>query len=55
MAVSRTHELDICAGPTELDRHQLIELLTVIVSQQGLAGGGHPRMGEPSEAPGRTC
>jgi DNA-binding MarR family transcriptional regulator len=54
MAISTAHELDICAGLSEPDRHQLIELLASIVSQQGLARGGHPRMGEPSEAPEST-
>jgi DNA-binding MarR family transcriptional regulator len=50
MAVSREHEVDICAGLSEADRDQLIELLSVIVSEQGLARGGHPRMSEPSKA-----
>jgi DNA-binding MarR family transcriptional regulator len=54
MAVSRAHEADICAGLSEADRTQLIEFLTVIVSRQGLARGGHPRMSEPSEAEERT-
>jgi DNA-binding MarR family transcriptional regulator len=52
MAVSRAHELDICAGLSEADRRQLIELLSVIVAKQGLASGGHPRFSEPSEARG---
>jgi DNA-binding MarR family transcriptional regulator len=50
MAVSGAHEADICAGLSEPDRSQLIEFLTVIVSKQGLARGGHPRMNESSEA-----
>jgi DNA-binding MarR family transcriptional regulator len=50
IAVSRTHEADICAGLSESDRRQLIEFLAVIVSEQGLARGGHPGMSEPSEA-----
>lgn len=54
MAVSRAHEADICAGLSERDRRQLIVLLSVIVSEQGLARGGHPRMSEPSEARERT-
>jgi hypothetical protein len=54
MAVSRAHEIDMCAGLSGAERRQLIDLLTVIVSQQGLARGGHPRMSEPSEARGRA-
>jgi (2S)-methylsuccinyl-CoA dehydrogenase len=54
LAVSRAHEADICAGLSERDRRQLIVLLSVIVSEQGLARGGHPRMSEPSEARERT-
>jgi DNA-binding MarR family transcriptional regulator len=54
LAVSRAHEVDICAGLSGAERRQLIELLTVIVSKQGLARGGHPRMSEPSEARGRA-
>lgn len=54
MAVSREHEVDICAGLSEAQRRQLIELLTVIVSKQGLAAGGHPGMSEPSEARSRA-
>jgi DNA-binding MarR family transcriptional regulator len=54
MAVSRAHEVDICAGLSEPDRRQLIELLSVIVSEQGLARGGHPRMSEPPEAQERA-
>jgi DNA-binding MarR family transcriptional regulator len=50
MAVSRAHELEICAGLSEADRRQLIELLSLVVSEQGLAIGGHPRISEPSEA-----
>jgi DNA-binding MarR family transcriptional regulator len=50
MAVSSEHEVDICAGLSEAERRQLIELLTVIVSKQGLAAGGHPRLSEPSDA-----
>jgi DNA-binding MarR family transcriptional regulator len=50
MAVSRAHEIDICAGLSETDRRQLIELLSVIVSKQELPIGGHPRISEPSEA-----
>jgi DNA-binding MarR family transcriptional regulator len=54
IAVSRAHEVDICAGLSEPDRRQLIELLSVIVSEQGLARGGHPRMSEPPEAQERA-
>jgi DNA-binding MarR family transcriptional regulator len=54
MAVSRAHEVDICAGLSEPDRRQLIELLSVIVSEQGLARGGHPRMSGPTEAQERA-
>jgi DNA-binding MarR family transcriptional regulator len=54
MAVSGAHELDICAGLSEADRRQLIQLLSVIVSEQGLATGGHPGIGGPSEARERT-
>lgn len=50
MAVSKAHEDDICAGLTEAERRQLITLLSVIASEQGLARGGHPGIGEPSEA-----
>jgi DNA-binding MarR family transcriptional regulator len=50
MAVSREHEADICAGLSETDRRRLIELLSIIVSEQGLAIGGHPRMNEPPTA-----
>lgn len=54
MAVSRAHEADLCTGLADSDRRQLIELLGVIVSEQGLARGGHPRMSEPSAARART-
>jgi DNA-binding MarR family transcriptional regulator len=54
MAVSRAHELDICAGLSEADRRQLIRLLSVIVSEQELSIGGHPRISEPSEAETKT-
>jgi DNA-binding MarR family transcriptional regulator len=50
MAVSTAHEVDICAGLSGTERRQLIELLTVIVSKQGLAAGGHPGMSEPPDA-----
>jgi DNA-binding MarR family transcriptional regulator len=50
MAVSREHEADICAGLSEADRRRLIELLSIIVFEQGLASGGHPRMNEPPTA-----
>jgi DNA-binding MarR family transcriptional regulator len=49
LAVSSLHEADICAGLSETGRRQLIELLSVIAAEQGLASGGHPRLGEPSE------
>jgi hypothetical protein len=48
MAVSRAHEADIYAALSEANRQRLIELLAVIVSEQGLASGAHPGM---SEAP----
>jgi DNA-binding MarR family transcriptional regulator len=54
MTVSTAHELDICAGLSDADRRQLIELLSVIVSEQGLPTGGHPRISEPSEAQAQT-
>ena len=54
MAVSTEHEVDICAGLSGAERRQLIELLTAIVSQQGLARGGHPRMSEPSDGRARA-
>jgi DNA-binding MarR family transcriptional regulator len=44
MTLSREHEADICAGLPDSGRRQLIELLAAIVSEQGLARGGHPRM-----------
>jgi DNA-binding MarR family transcriptional regulator len=50
MAVSRAHELDICAGLSEADRRRLIELLAVIAAEQGLARGGHPGIIEPPES-----
>jgi DNA-binding MarR family transcriptional regulator len=46
MAVSRAHEAEICAGLPESDRQRLVELLELIVSEQRLARGGHPRLGE---------
>lgn len=49
VAVSRAHEADICAGLSESDRRQLIELLTVIASEQGLARGGHPGMSDTKQ------
>jgi DNA-binding MarR family transcriptional regulator len=54
LTVSSAHEADICAGLTETGRRQLIELLSVIAAEQGLASGGHPRLGEPDarERPG---
>jgi DNA-binding MarR family transcriptional regulator len=54
MSISREHEAEICAGLAESARLQLIELLSVIVSEQGLAVGGHPRMDESSEDRGRA-
>ena len=54
MAVSKAHEADICAGVSEEDRRQLIKLLSIIASEQGLSTGGHPRFSEPSEAQERT-
>jgi DNA-binding MarR family transcriptional regulator len=47
MALSRAHELDISAGLSAADRRQLIKLLSAIVSEQGLAVGGHPGMSQP--------
>jgi DNA-binding MarR family transcriptional regulator len=52
MAVSRAHEVDICAGLSDADRRQLIELLSVIAAEQELSRGGHPRFSESSEARG---
>jgi DNA-binding MarR family transcriptional regulator len=49
LAISRAHEAEICAGLPESDRRRLIELLELIVSEQGLARGGHPRLGEPPD------
>jgi DNA-binding MarR family transcriptional regulator len=54
MSVSRAHERDLCAGLSEADRHQLIKLLAAVVSEQGLAPGGHPRMSDPPGSRGRT-
>jgi DNA-binding MarR family transcriptional regulator len=54
MAVSRAHEIDICAGLSEADRRHLIELLSVIVSEQQLSLGGHPGISEPSQARDQT-
>jgi hypothetical protein len=47
MAVSGAHEADICAGLAETDRRRLIELPSIIVSEQGLTSGGHTGMNEP--------
>jgi DNA-binding MarR family transcriptional regulator len=47
MAISRAHESDICTGLSDADRQRLIELLSIIVSEQGLATGSHPGMSEP--------
>jgi DNA-binding MarR family transcriptional regulator len=52
MTVSRAHEIDICAGLSEADRRQLISLLSVIVAEQELSIGGHPKL--PSEAGTKT-
>jgi DNA-binding MarR family transcriptional regulator len=46
LATSRAHEAEICAGLPGSDRQRLIELLERIVSEQGLARGSHPRLGE---------
>ena len=46
MAISRAHEIELCAGLPEADRQRLIELLTLVAAEQGLAAGGHPRLGE---------
>jgi DNA-binding MarR family transcriptional regulator len=54
LAVSRAHEADICAGLSESGRRQLIELLSAIAAEQGLASGGHPGLSEPSNARDRT-
>jgi DNA-binding MarR family transcriptional regulator len=50
MVVSRAHEADICAGLSERERQVLIELLSIVVSEQGLASGGHPGMDEAPSA-----
>jgi hypothetical protein len=50
MDLSKALELEICAGPSDDHRRHLIELPSIIVSEQGLCIGGHPRM---SERPGR--
>jgi DNA-binding MarR family transcriptional regulator len=50
LAVSSAHEADICAGLSETGRRQLIELLSAIAADQGLASGGHPRLSEPPDA-----
>jgi DNA-binding MarR family transcriptional regulator len=50
LAVSSAHEADICAGLSETERRQLIELLSLIAAEQGLASGGHPRLSEPPDA-----
>jgi DNA-binding MarR family transcriptional regulator len=50
LAVSRAHEADICAALSETGRRQLIELLSTIAAEQGLASGGHPRLSEPPDA-----
>jgi DNA-binding MarR family transcriptional regulator len=44
MQVSAEHEQHMCAGLSETEREQLIELLSRIVSEQGLAPGIHPGM-----------
>jgi DNA-binding MarR family transcriptional regulator len=49
LAISRSHEAEICTGLPESDRRRLIELLELIVSEQGLARGSHPRLGEPPD------
>ena len=49
LAISRAHEAEICAGLPESDRRRLIELLERIVSEQRLARGSHPRLGEPPD------
>jgi DNA-binding MarR family transcriptional regulator len=54
MTVSGAHEIDICAGLSEADRRQLINLLSVIVAEQELSIGGHPRFSKPSEAETKT-
>jgi DNA-binding MarR family transcriptional regulator len=47
LAISSAHEADICAGLSQSRRRQLIELLSVIAAEQGLASGGHPGLSEP--------
>ncbi len=54
LAVSRAHEADMCAGLSESGRRQLIELLSAIAAEQGLATGGHPGLSEPSNARDQT-
>jgi DNA-binding MarR family transcriptional regulator len=49
LAISRAHEAEICSGLRESERERLIELLEVIVSEQGLARGSHPRLGQPPD------
>jgi hypothetical protein len=49
MTISRAHEIELCAGLSEADRRRLIELLTRVAAEQGLAAGGHPRLGEPPQ------
>jgi DNA-binding MarR family transcriptional regulator len=49
LAMSRAHEAEICGGLSESDRRRLIDLLELIVSEQELARGSHPRLGEPPD------
>ncbi|HEX2368404.1 MAG TPA: MarR family winged helix-turn-helix transcriptional regulator [Acidimicrobiia bacterium] len=42
MKVSAEHEAELCAGLAPAEREQLIELLSRLAEQQGLAEGVHP-------------
>jgi DNA-binding MarR family transcriptional regulator len=42
MQVSAEHEAQLCAGLTQAERHRLIDLLSRIAAEQGLAAGVHP-------------
>jgi DNA-binding MarR family transcriptional regulator len=47
MEISKDHEEQLCGGLKSAERRQLIDLLSRIAAEQGLAPGGHPGVGDP--------
>jgi DNA-binding MarR family transcriptional regulator len=51
MKIGAEHEAELCAGLDEAERARLVELLTKVVSKQGLRPGVHPAAGIAGSGP----